>query len=404
MQGKPHFYNKPVKINKRNPIHWLLLVAFLVQGVLGLLLRATRPVKQGRKTVVLYGHKLNGNLLALQRHIHAHPEYGLQPIFLSMDAAYRKELEEQGISTCSAASWDCAVLLGHACAVISDHGLHALQPLLAGYQWLGLRFFDVWHGIPFKGFDGQDFRLQRRYDETWVASTLCRDLYISRFDFELARVQATGYPRTDRLVQPNEDLQALRAALGLPAQGRLILFAPTWAQDAKGRSIYPFGYSEAEFLQELSTLADRHGATVLLRSHLNSGNVDGGDALPPGIVALPSARYPDAESILLISDVLVCDWSSIAFDYLLLKRPTIFLDVPPPFRKGFSLGSEYRFGPVVADLPPLLQQLDTCLTSPDTYWHAYGEQHHTIRQKVYGRMADGLASQRCIVRLLACIR
>lgn len=392
-----------MKINKRNPLHWLLLVAFLLQGMLGLLLRSAHLVKKDRKTVVLYGHKLNGNLLALHRYMHAHPEYGLRPVFLSMDATYRRELENQGVATCSAASWNCAVLLGRACAVISDHGLHALQPLLTGYQRLGLRFFDVWHGIPFKGFDEQDFLLQRRYDETWVASTLCRDLYINRFNFEPARVQATGYPRTDRLVLPCEDHQTLRVAFGLPTHGRLILFAPTWAQDAKGRSIYPFGHSEAEFLHTLSAFARRQNATVLLRSHLNSGNVDGGGELPPGIVAVPGARYPDAEGILLLCDVLVCDWSSIAFDYLLLNRPTVFLDVPPPFRKGFSLGPEYRFGPVVTDLPSLLQQLDICLTSPDAYWHAYGEQHHAIRQRVYGYLADGLANQRCIARLLECI-
>ena len=30
---------------------------------------------------------------------------------------------------------------------------------------------------------------------------------------------------------------------------------------------------------------------------------------------------------------------SIAFDYLLLDRPTLFLDIPAPFKKGFSLKS-----------------------------------------------------------------
>src|SRR5690606_40302310 len=61
-----------------------------------------------------------------------------------------------------------------------------------------LRFFDVWHGIPFKGFDADDFRVQHRYDECWVASPLLRDLYIQRFGFEPQRVVATGYARTDR--------------------------------------------------------------------------------------------------------------------------------------------------------------------------------------------------------------
>lgn len=390
-----------MKIDKRNPVHWLLLVAFMCQCLLGLLMRAFRLARHDGHTVVFYGHKLNGNLLALYRFMQANPQYRLRPEFLSMDPAYARELAASGVPVCRAAGFACAGLLGRARAVVSDHGLHSLQPLLGAYQRLGLHFFDVWHGIPFKGFDAQDFRLQRRYDETWGASELCRALYIDRFDFDPVRVRATGYARTDRLVRPTEDPLALRAALGLPPQGRLILFAPTWGQDVKGRSIYPFGQGETEFLQALSTLARRHDATVLLRSHLNSGDVDGDGSLPPGIVALPGSRYPDTEGILLVSDVLVCDWSSIAFDYLLLDRPAVFLDVPPPFRKGFSLGPEYRFGPVVADLPALLHQLNTCLSTPQAYWQDYRTQHDTVRQQVYGALADGLASQRCVERLLA---
>lgn len=378
-------------------------MAFFLQGCLSLLLRATFLAPSKKSIVVLYGHKLNGNLLALYMYMHAHPEYGLQPVFLSMDAAYREQLENNGISTCSASNWNCALVLGHASALVSDHGLHALQPLLVIFQRFGLKFFDVWHGIPFKGFDEQDFRLQQRYEETWVASALCQDLYINRFGFEPARVHATGYPRTDRLVKPNNELNMLRSKLRLPAQGKIILFAPTWAQDSKGRSIYPFGHSEAEFLRILSALAVKHNATVLLRSHLNSSNLDGVKVLPPNIVAVPSTHYPDAEGILLISDVLICDWSSIAFDYLLLGRPTIFLDVPAPFRKGFSLGPEYRFGALVANLPSLLEQMTLCIDTPDVYWRLYGEQQLKTLDRIYGNLADGKASERCIKRLLKSI-
>src|SRR3546814_3640481 len=81
----------------------------------------------------------------------------------------------------------------------------------------------------------------------------------------------------------------------------------------------------------------------------------------PGVVAFPGDLYPNTEEILQISDALICDWSSIAFDYLLLDRPTYFLDVPPPFRKGLALGANYRFGPVVLGLEQLVAQLESWL-------------------------------------------
>src|SRR3546814_11071504 len=120
----------------------------------------------------------------------------------------------------------------------------------------------------------------------------------------------------------------------------------------------------------------------------------------PCVVAFPGDLYPNTEEILQISDALICDWSSIAFDYLLLDRPTYFLDVPPPFRKGLALGANYRFGPVVLGLEQLVAQLESWLKAPSNYWKFHRSLRRDIRKKVYGPMADGRASARCVDRLL----
>lgn len=385
-----------MKIDKSRPLHWLFLVAFTIQALLGLLLRrALRP--RGRNLLILYGHKLNGNLLALHDHLRAACQERLEPVFLTMDLAYHRELSAAGIRSQWACAPSCCLLLGRAAALVSDHGLHSLQPLRARYRAAGLFFFDVWHGIPFKGFDAEDFRTQHGYDETWVASELNRRLYIDRFGFAAERVAVTGYARTDRLLQPPATAAVLRKRLGLPAEGRLILFAPTWAQDTAGRSLYPFGQSEADFLAALSSLGQRHGATCILRTHLNTG--DAGGHAYPNVVRLPGSSHPDTESILLVSDIMICDWSSIAFDYLLLNRPTLFLEVPPPFRKGFSLGPEYRFGAIIPDFESLMARLEECLLSPERYRAEFGERHRQVREQVYGRWADGHAAERCVERI-----
>lgn len=389
-----------MKIDKRRPGHWLLLIGFAAQALLGLVLRPFSKKQPG--AVILYGHKLNGNLLALHQYMKAHSDCGFSPVFLSMDGEYLRTLKAQGVSTCHAAGLSAARLLARAGAVVSSHGLHSLGPLLRAYQQAGLKFFDVWHGIPFKGFDAEDFRLQHRFDETWVASELNRDLYINRFGFDAGKVFATGYARTDRLVKPQESRAGTRAKLGLPENGRLVLFAPTWRQDSAGRSLYPFGCSEDEFLEGLSTLAAAHDAGVVLRSHMNSAQITGGSH--ENLYALPGTDYPDAESILLACDILICDWSSIAFDWLLLNRPTLFLDVPPPFAKGFSLGPEYRFGPVVKNLPQLLAKLESLLQSPSQWQDMAGSKPGEIRRTVYGECADGRAAGRCMERMKVMVR
>lgn len=386
-----------MKVDRGRPLHWFYLALFGLQAALGLAFRLLlQPLlrRAASGEVVLYGHKLNGNLLAL--HDHLRTDLRFKPVFLTMDWSYHCRLRADGIDSRWAGLPHCAALLGRAVALVSDHGLHSLELLQPLYRRTGLRFFDVWHGIPFKGFDGEDFQLQHRYDEVWVASELNRQLWIDRCGFDPDRVVVTGYARTDRLLASTENREQHRHRLGIPP-GRVVLFAPTWVQDAEGRSIYPFGHDEARFLGALSTLAQRLDATILLRAHLNS---DGGAGRGyRNILQMPASVYPDAESILLASDMMICDWSSIAFDFLLLERPVVFLNVPPPFRKGFLLGPEYRFGAVAENLEVLVEHVEMALEHPEQYWRLYRDRHQAIRERVYGEIADGKAAERCINRI-----
>lgn len=385
-----------MKVDKRKVSHWLYLVAFGANALVAILLRPFWP-RPPAPRVVLYGHKLSGNLAAIYEWLRKHRESGIDATFLTMDPAYHRRLREHGESACLAVSPGCIPLLASASALISDHGLHVLSTMLGRTS---IKFFDVWHGIPFKGFDAQDFRIQHRYDEIWVASPLLRDLYVERFGFGPACVQVTGYARTDRLVNASSDAGDFRQKLGLTrfSTKRFVLFAPTWKQDSLERSLFPWGLGEDEFLEALAAVCRRHDAVLLVRKHLNSGL--SGSALCD-VVYVPYAEFPDTEAILLISDVLICDWSSIAFDYLLLDRPTLFLDVEPPFQKGFSLGPEYRFGRIVSDMPVLLSELDKSLRAPEAYMAEFGSRHQSVRQRVYGEFADGKSAQRCVQRLAA---
>lgn len=386
-----------MKVDKRDPRHWVYLLAFGAWVLAAWLLRPLwrRRRRRGVPTIVLYGHKLSGNLLALHRAMVAAPgEWRV--VFLTMDPAYHARLRRDGVGSCLATGPGCLALLLRARAVVSDHGLHPLAWLVGRSD---LRFVDVWHGIPFKGFDADDFRLQRRYDETWVASPFLARLYIERFGFDPGKVHATGYARTDALARPPGDRAQRFEALGLSrwADRRVVLFAPTWVQDDRGRSLYPFGIDEGEFLGALAAACRRSGAVLFVRRHLNSGT--GNPAAGEDVVFVPFAEYPDTEALLAISDLLVCDWSSIAFDFLVLDRPTIFLDVPPPFRKGFSLGPEFRHGRVVGDMRTLLEACSRYLDDPGAWQRDLAGRPAAIAEAVYGGMADGHSTERCLARL-----
>lgn len=381
-----------MKIDKRNPLHWLYLLLFGVNVAVAILLR---PMLHRRRCgkLLLYGHKRNGNLLAIHDWVLEHRPEDLDMHYLTMDPIYYGELRRQGIPSVLAISPSAVRWLATADAVISDHGLHAMRFMIGATD---MKFFDVWHGIPFKGFDAEDFRLQHLYDGVLVASQLLKTIYVNRFGFQRHVVHATGYARTDVLVENRGDPRAMRANAGLPEDRRVVVFAPTWRQDARNRSIYPFGLSEQDFLQALGGVVSRHDAVLVLRTHLNCKEATNH---PNEVIAYPSSIWPNTERLLLATDVLICDWSSIAFDFLLLDRPAIFLDVAPPFNKGLSMEGRFRVGDHVASLEGLCRSVELALSDPASYLANYRESMKEARAEVYESYADGTSAKRCVERL-----
>jgi CDP-ribitol ribitolphosphotransferase / teichoic acid ribitol-phosphate polymerase len=231
----------------------------------------------------------------------------------------------------------------------------------------------------------------------WVQSETMKYFYVHKFGFSKKRVKVTGYGRADRLILGEFDRNAILAKYGL-ADRKTVLLAPTWAQDHKNRSILPFGVSMQAFFDALELVGKRNNATVIFRAHLNTGDsikVDQYDH----IRVMPSSLYPVAEEFLFISDLLVTDWSSMATDYLVLKRPTLFLDVPAPFSKGFTLGPEHRFGEIVDSMEKLISNIEKYIQKPEAFLKKYEKQmNHTIKA-AYGSTLDGRARDRYLMNL-----
>lgn len=388
-----------MKVDKSNPKHWLYLTLFGLNTLIAIGLRPLGRAKRKNSDpihIILYGHRLSGNLLALHRHISKHHNNAFNLTFLTMDPAYHQALLDEGVTACRASHPSTIQVLCKADAIISDHGLHSMAPLL----WLSdVKFFDVWHGIPFKGFDEHDFKIQHRYTEAWVASPLMAELYLSKFGFPQEKIRVTGYARTDNLVIPQEtdDEILKRFELQHTRGKRLVLFAPTWKQDKNDRTLFPFSVEPETFLRDISSLCRKHDAVPVMRTHINAQVPD---TLPQkNIEFRPFGEFPDTEGLLQVTDILICDWSSIAFDFLLLDRPTIFLDVPAPFKKRYSLGPDYRFGEITENYEDFLQRLSYILTNHDRAQSALSNRYARAKQAIYGDYADGKSAERCLQRV-----
>lgn len=369
----------------------MLLITQLLFSVLVVISRPFAK-KRSKYLIVLYGHKLSGNLKALYQEVLTKNRPDFDIYFLTLDPDYGKQLRQSGISALACNKLTDMLKLRDASVIVTDHGLHGLIILL---KLTSIKFVDVWHGIPFKGFDKHDFKVQHQYDAVLVSSEKLKQIYVRKFGFEKSRVFITGYGRTDLIFRASKNISSTKTLFNIPDDGRkILLYAPTWRQDDKKRNIYPFGLSEKTFIDSLKKICIANNAIAIIRMHLNSDSSH--QELPDPLYIRTQSFYPDTESLLAISDILLCDWSSIAFDYLVLDRPTIFLDVPPPFLKGFTLGPEYRFGKVVNNMGDLEYYLNIYAQSPEQYTTEFGSYHAGIKREIYDLNLDQRSSNRYI--------
>ncbi len=228
-------------------------------------------------------------------------------------------------------------------------------------------------------------------------------------------VLETGIPRTDLLVGAGGDGVAERVKRRLGLAGKtVVLYAPTYRDslayrpatrvaqlrdvpvygaDVRHRGGYRLGQL-LDFAALHAALGDGH--VVLFRKHPRIL-----DGLP--VAAEPFVRdvsdFPDAIELLLAADVLVTDYSSLAFDFASTGRPIVFFtpDVET-YRddvRGFSLDFEGNApGPLLettADVIDALRDLDALRAD-------CGERYAAFVTS-YCSLADGKASSRVVDRV-----
>lgn len=380
-----------MKINKKNPQH---LKALLISAIYSIFASATRLSARGTespKKIIFYGHTLNGNLKAFYDFLLDQPGY--KPYFLVLDTDYYARLVKKANhpeTILNALKMKDMMVVARSNVFITSHGLHLFSILRL---LTNIKFVDVWHAVSYKGFDKKDFKHLHPHDEIWVSSEYISKMYKGRFGFRADKVKITGYGRTDKLVDGSLNKKEIISKYRIPRASKYVLIAPTWKQDSSGRSVLPFGMSEDEFFHGIDEIAGKNSAHVIFRTHLNSNDEISVDHLS-NISFMPYSKYEVVEDFLYISDILVTDWSSIGIDYLPLRRPAIFLDVPAPFKKGFELGPEHRYGDVVDSLEGLKYSLEKYLKDPDQFIKKHNKHMEKTTKVAYGNSLDGKSVMR----------
>lgn len=264
----------------------------------------------------------------------------------------------------------------------------------------GQTYVQTWHGTPLKkiGNDVPAGNLSISYRELMKREALQWDFLLAQNEYASERlsnafgyegkVLESGYPRNDSLVtgevaEPSSDL---RTRLGISPDQHVVLYAPTWRDNMRTASNHYDLVSYLDFGAISKAFGDQ--VVILLRGH---SNTIAANRKFTNINVIDVSKHPDINEVMLASDSLVTDYSSIMFDYSTLKRPIYILapdiDDYSSSTRGFYYDFEQNLpGPLLKNTAELIK-----LLKKDPVAYLYRVRNYANQ---FAPMDDGEASAR----------
>lgn len=165
-------------------------------------------------------------------------------------------------------------------------------------------------------------RNHRNYTKATVSGEGVRSHYAEGFGITVDKVHPTGVPRSD-IFFDKQYIKYVRAALfekyPFIKGKKVILFAPTFRGNGQSSAHYP--YENINFKELYDTLHEDY--VFLFKMHPFIKNK----------LSIPYAYsdffydlsdFREINDLLLITDILITDYSSVCFEFALLNKPTLF--------------------------------------------------------------------------------
>ena len=268
----------------------------------------------------------------------------------------------------------------------------------------GQQICQLWHAAgAYKKFgysragDGEGIRIHkgyRKYAKAITSADAIRPCYAEAFGISLDKVKATGVPRTDIFFDKayvERRKEELYQKYPILKERKVVLFAPTY----RGLRAEDAGYDFSQI--ELGKFRDELGDDYVfcfkwhpaVYNNILRNNKEAYQLEQYGDFYLDLSGYRDINDLLLIADVMITDYSSVIFDYLLVDKPVIFyaydLDQYDGGRGMYFPFEEYCYGPVVTDQDQLISAIRAADLCP--------EKREAFREK-FMSACDGHATEK----------
>lgn len=280
------------------------------------------------------------------------------------------------------------------------------------------KIIDLWHGFPIKSmgyFDknevGKNLLSDRWSNIDYIISysVSFNNMMENCFNIDPTRFHIAGAPRNDLLIQASKNgkreiFQSIMS-VNIDNESKVIFYMPTYRQVAfnnrtdsniNRENIFGLESFEDNLFNEFLEINNLH---IIVKLHpaeeslfINSYKENKNIHLLTG--EMLKSKNVDLYELLGLSDILITDYSSVYFDYLLINKPIIFmpLDINEyANNRGFLIGSyeDWTPGPKVYSQEKLQESILSYLNNEELY----EKEREKLTLNIHD-FQDGYASER----------
>lgn len=202
-------------------------------------------------------------------------------------------------------------------------------------------------------------RISQNTDYLIVTSEKIKQYYSEAFQIPRYKIKALGLPRMDYYFE-NHDLDKLKEDFckkyNVGADKKIILYAPTFRDEEKYNNVFDY----LDLNKFNSVLGDEY--VLALRLHPKIKNFYDNE-ISSNSQYIDVSDFESEQELMLISDILITDYSSIMIEYAILNKPILFFTYDLDSYLNNERGFYYDFkttvpGPIIYTSDDLIKIID----------------------------------------------